>query len=76
MVQLGIHAVISIIIYLLSIGLAFQAMKSLRVEKFIKKGKTFEAQIFLLFSAIGLGYLVANFVITFIDTSLQLSNFF
>ncbi|GAA3628402.1 hypothetical protein GCM10022297_03670 [Lactobacillus hamsteri] len=76
MVQIGIHAVISIIIYLICIALSFQVMKAIQVEKIIRKGKTFEAQIFLLFAAIGLGYLVGSFFISFIDASLQLSNFF
>ncbi|MGQ5709196.1 DUF1146 family protein [Lactobacillus sp. PSON] len=76
MVQLGIHAVISIMVYLITIGLSFQAMKALRIEKFVRKGHTFEAQILILFIAIGLGFLVGQFIITLIDTSLQLSNFF
>ena len=69
MFQLGVHAVISIIIYLITVGLSFQAIKALRVEKFIRKNHNFEAQILLLF-------IVGNFVITFIDQSMQLSNFF
>lgn len=76
MFQLGVHTVISIIIYLISIGLSFQAVKALNVEKFLRKGRTFEAQVLLIFMAIALGYLVASFVINFIDTSIQLSNFF
>ncbi|RVU71274.1 MULTISPECIES: DUF1146 family protein [Lactobacillus] len=76
MFQLGVHAVISLLIYIICIGLAFQAIKAVRVEKIIKKGRTFEAQVFLLFSAIALGYLVGSFLISFIDASLQLSNFF
>lgn len=76
MFQLGVHAAISIVIYLISIGFSFQAIKALNIEKIIRKGHTFEAQILLLFIAIGLGYLVGKFIITFIDTSLQLSNLF
>lgn len=76
MFQLGVHAVIIIIIYLITVGLSFQAIKALRVEKFIRKNHNFEAQILLLFIAIALGFLVGNFVITFIDQSMQLSNFF
>lgn len=76
MFQLGVHAAISIIIYLICIGLSFQAVKALQFEKFLRKGRTFESQILLIFTAIALGYLVASFVISFIDTSLQLSNFF
>lgn len=76
MIQLGVHAIISIVIYLISIGLSFQAIKNLKIEKFVRKGRIFETQILFIFIAIALGYLVASFVISFIDTSMQLSNFF
>ena len=76
MFQLGVHALISIIIYLITIGLSFQIMKSVRIEKIIRTNKVFEAQLRLIFAAIALGFLVGNFFITLIDTSLQLSNFF
>ncbi|MCX8725301.1 DUF1146 domain-containing protein [Lactobacillus panisapium] len=76
MFQLGVHALISIVIYLITIGLSFQIMKSVQVEKIIRKSKIFEAQLLLIFAAIALGFLVGNFFITLIDTSLQLSNFF
>ncbi|AIS09076.1 hypothetical protein LACWKB8_0805 [Lactobacillus sp. wkB8] len=76
MFQLGVHALISIIIYLITIGLSFQIMKSVRIENIIRKNKVFEAQLFLIFAAIALGFLVGNFFITLIDTSIQLSNFF
>ncbi|MBI0033833.1 DUF1146 family protein [Lactobacillus sp. M0396] len=76
MFQLGVHALISIVIYLITIGLSFQIMKSVRIEKIIRKNRIFEAQLLLIFAAIALGFLVGNFFITLFDTSLQLSNFF
>lgn len=76
MFQLGVHAIISIIIYLITIGLSFQAVKNIKFEKIIQRGHIFETQILYLFTAIALGFLVGNFVITFIDTSMQLSNLF
>ena len=76
MFQLGVHALINIVIYLITIGLSFQIMKSVRIEKIIRKNRVFEAQLLLIFVAIALGFLVGNFLITLIDTSLQLSNFF
>ncbi|WP_294762033.1 DUF1146 family protein [uncultured Lactobacillus sp.] len=76
MFQLGVHALISIVIYLITIGLSFQIMKTVRIEKIIRKNRIFEAQLLLIFAAIALGFLVGNFFITLIDTSLQLSNFF
>jgi uncharacterized integral membrane protein (TIGR02327 family) len=76
MFQLGVHALISIFIYLLTIGLSFQIVKSIQIEKIIRINRTFEAQLLLVFLSIGLGYLVGTFFITLIDTSLQLSNLF
>lgn len=76
MLQVGIHGLISILIYLVFIGLSFQVMKAVKVDKIIRKGHIFEAQLFLLFAAIGLGYLVGSFFIALIDDSLQLGNFF
>lgn len=76
MFQLGVHAIISIFIYLVSIGLSFQAVKALQIEKFTRKGRVFETQLLFIFVAIALGYLVASFVVNFIDTSMQLSNLF
>ncbi|CAM3101085.1 conserved hypothetical integral membrane protein [Lactobacillus bombicola] len=76
MFQLGVHALISIVIYLITIALSFQIMKSVQIEKIIRKNKVFEAQLLMVFAAIAMGFLVGNFLITLIDTSLQLSNFF
>lgn len=76
MIQVGVHAVISIIIYLICIGLAFQAIKVLQIGKILRRGRIFEKQILYLFLAIALGYLVASFFIALIDNSLQLGNFF
>lgn len=76
MFQLGVHAIISIVVYLISIGLSFQAIKAVQLEKIIRKGHVFETQLLYLFIAISLGFLVGNFIITFIDTSMQLSNLF
>lgn len=76
MVQLGVHALISIFIYLVTIGLSFQIMKSLQIEKIIRISRTFAAQLLLIFLAIALGYLVGTFFITLIDMSMQLSNLF
>ena len=54
--QLGIHAIISLVIYFVCIALAFQAIKAVRIEKIIRTSRVFEAQVFLIFTAIALGY--------------------
>lgn len=76
MIQIGVHALIALLVYLLFIGLSFQVMKTVKIEKIIRKGHIFAAQLFLLFAAIALGYLVGSFFIALIDDSLQLSNLF
>lgn len=76
MKQVGVHALVSIITYLVTIGVSFRIVKSLRVEKFFRKGHTFEIQAFLLFVAIGLGYLVAQFLLALIDQSMALKLLF
>lgn len=76
MQQIGIHAIVSIITYLVTIAFSFKAIQGLRIEKLFKKGHNFEIQLFLLFSAIGLGFLVGQFLITLIDQSLYLRMLF
>ena len=39
MFQLGVHAIISIIIYLIAIGLSFQAVKAIQLDKIIRDRK-------------------------------------
>lgn len=51
-------------------------MKAVQLDKIVRKGRVFETQLLYLFGAIALGFLIGNFVITFIDTSMQLSNLF
>lgn len=49
MFQLGVHVIISIIIYLIAIGLSFQAVKAIQLDKIIRKGHVFETQLLYLF---------------------------
>ncbi|WP_297816630.1 DUF1146 family protein [uncultured Lactobacillus sp.] len=76
MKQIGIHAVVSIITYLLMIALSFRSLQSLRLDKFFKKGHTFEIQLFILFASIALGYLVGQFLLALIDQSLAIRMLF
>ncbi|MCI1466271.1 MAG: DUF1146 family protein [Lactobacillus sp.] len=69
MKNLGIHAVVSLITYLLTCGLSFKAVMALHVEKYDRKGHVFEAQVLALFLAIALGFLVGQFLLTLVDQS-------
>ena len=74
--QVGVHAVVSLITYLVTIAFSFKAVKGLRVAQLFKKGHTFEIQIFLLFISIALGFLVGQFILALVDQSLALKMFF
>ena len=41
MKQVGVHAVVSLITYLVTIAFSFKAVKGLRVDQLFKKGHTF-----------------------------------
>lgn len=47
MFQLGVHAIISIIIYLIAIGLAFQAMKAVQLDKIVRKGRVLKLNFYI-----------------------------
>ncbi|MDK7136309.1 DUF1146 domain-containing protein [Lactobacillus paragasseri] len=76
MKQVGVHAVVSLITYLVTIAFSFKAVKGLRVDQLFEKGHTFEIQIFLLFISIALGFLVGQFILALVDQSLALKMFF
>lgn len=76
MQQLGIHAIVSIVTYFITIAFSFRAIQALRLEKIFKKGHNFEIQIFLLFLAIALGFVVGQFLIALIDQSMNLRMLF
>lgn len=76
MKQVGVHAVVSLITYLVTIAFSFKAVKGLRVDQLFKKDHTFEIQIFLLFISIALGFLVGQFILALVDQSLALKMFF
>ena len=72
MQNVGLHALVEIFVYLVTVGFSFKAVKALKVESFIKPDHVVEAQIFLLFVAIALGSLVASLLVTLMATSLTL----
>lgn len=76
MQQLGLHALLSLFIYFVTTALAFQAIKCLDLSKLFKIKKIFEEQILDIFLALGLGYLVGQFFIAFMDYYLTLTNLF
>lgn len=76
MQTVGIHAGIVILIYLLTVGLSFKALKALKIDNFIKQGHVVEAQLFILFSSLALGYLVGSLLIDVMDQSLSLRMLF
>ncbi|MDN6028942.1 MAG: DUF1146 family protein [Lactobacillus sp.] len=76
MIAVGINAVMELLIYLIFIGVSFQAVKYLDISRFMKTDHIFASQVLLLLLAIGLGFVVGSFFIMLINTSRELTNFF
>ncbi len=76
MQNVGLHALVEIFVYLVTVGFSFKAVKALKVESFIKPDHVVEAQIFWIFVAIALGYLVGSFLVMLMDNSLSLRMIF
>ncbi len=76
MIAVGINAVMELLIYLIFIGVSFQAIKYLDIVRLMKVGHIFASQVLLLLLAIGLGFVVGSFFIMLINTSRELTNFF
>lgn len=74
--QVGVHAIVSLITYLVTIAFSFRAMRGLRVDQLFKKGHMFEIQVFLLFVSIALGFIVGQFILALVDQSLSLKMLF
>ncbi|MGO2722295.1 MAG: DUF1146 family protein [Lactobacillus sp.] len=76
MIAVGINAVMELLIYLIFIGVSFQAVKYLDISRFMKTDHIYASQVLLLLLAIGLGFVVGSFFIMLINTSRELTNFF
>ena len=76
MIAVGINAVMELLIYLIFIGVSFQAVKYLDISRFMKTDHICASQVLLLLLAIGLGFVVGSFFIMLINTSRELTNFF
>ena len=76
MKQVGVHAIVSLITYLVTIAFSFRAVRGLRVDQLFKKGHRLESQVFLLFVSIALGFIVGQFLLALVDQSLALKMLF
>lgn len=76
MQTIGLHAIVVIFTYLVTVAFSFKAMMALDLQKIFKKGHTTELQILLIFLALALGYLVGSLIITIMDQSLSLKTLF
>lgn len=72
MESMGIHALIELLVYLVTVGLSFYMIKAIAYERIIRPNHIREARIFLVFSAIALGFIVGKFIIMLMDNSLAL----
>ena len=76
MKQVGVHAIVSLITYLVTIAFSFRAVRGLRVDQLFKKGHTFDIQVFFPFVPMALGFIVGQFILALVDQSLALKMLF
>jgi uncharacterized integral membrane protein (TIGR02327 family) len=72
----GEQAIIAILANVFFIGISFYALQALMIEKFIKKNKVFQAQLFYILTSIVIGSSVANFFLDLTSWSNQLQYIF
>lgn len=68
-VEAGQQAIINVLAYIIFIGMALYALQGLRIEQLFKKGKTFQIQLFYIFTSIAIGSAVADFFLNFLNWS-------
>lgn len=56
-------------VYIVSVLLSAFALSGLNFDSFMKKNKPLEARVLVVLLACALGYLVANFIVDFIEVS-------
>ncbi|WP_090774709.1 DUF1146 family protein [Shouchella lonarensis] len=69
---LGVEAFIHIMVSLLCFGLAWWALTSFRLELFVKDIKSKQALLLRLFMALALGYVVAQFILDYVQSARML----
>lgn len=76
MKTIGLHAIVVLLTYLVSVIISFRAVLALDFSKIFRKHHEKEAQILLILLALSLGYLVGTLLVTIIDQSLNLKMIF
>ncbi|TDM10515.1 DUF1146 family protein [Macrococcus lamae] len=73
MQDVGIYALIHIIVHVICVCISFWALKSLRTDQWFKGNHTQQIQVLLIFMSLALGSLVSNFIMDIIYFSQQLT---
>ncbi len=73
MQDIGIYALIHIIVHVICVCISFWALQSLRTDQWFKGNHTKQIQVLLIFMSFALGSLVSNFIMDIIYFSQQLT---
>jgi uncharacterized integral membrane protein (TIGR02327 family) len=73
---LGIDALHSILLSLISIAFAWWVLMGVRLEMLIRSGRTLQAKALMILLSIGLGHQLANFLIDYLGWSRMVSLLF
>lgn len=70
--NLGLQALISLIIHLIALVLTWWALQSLKIDVFFRRPKSLQARILYILLAIAISYPVARFFLSYANWSLVL----
>ncbi|KAA1039245.1 DUF1146 family protein [Macrococcus equipercicus] len=73
MQDVGIYALIHIIVHVICVCVSFWALQSLRTDQWFKANHTSQIQVLLILMSFALGSLVSNFIMDIIYFSQQLT---
>jgi len=70
--SVGMNALLSIVVMLFSVYLAWVVLQELKLEVFLKQPKGRRAVMLRLMLAVAIGYLFSRFILDYLDWSLSL----
>ncbi|EKU47157.1 DUF1146 family protein [Staphylococcus massiliensis] len=76
MAYLGQYALISLVMHVICICIAYWALHAIRLDQWFKKGYNAQIQVCMIFIAILLGTSVSNFIVDLLKYSSQIQHLF
>ncbi|WP_239584282.1 DUF1146 family protein [Aquibacillus albus] len=72
MQTMGQQALFGMISHIIFIIITWQVVQAVNIDPLLRKGRVFEARVFMIFLTIAIGTTVSNFFLDFLNWSQQL----